>query len=170
VIVGTAASVKDLGRIRLDLVAILDPDRALSRGGLHSGEQALSTWMEASAWAGPKRDGGRVLMQTKHPGHAAIQALVRWDPVPYLLREALRRREAGFAPGHPVFRVEGPEGLERPLAAGPPSPQTLLATPGEKGTVCLVAVSSGDLPAFRQQIQRLAGEGKVTRVQAEPQL
>src|SRR4029077_8855288 len=52
--VGTAAMVKDLGPKRVDLVAILDPDRALTRAGIHAGEQALATWMEAAAWAGPK--------------------------------------------------------------------------------------------------------------------
>jgi primosomal protein N' (replication factor Y) (superfamily II helicase) len=170
VVVGTAASVKELGPTRLDLVAILDPDRALTRAGLHSGEQALATWMEAASWAGPRKDGGRVLMQTRHPGHPAIQALVRWDPVAFLMREALRRREAGFAAGHPVFRVDGPDGLENALASGPARPETLLATAGVGGTVCLVAVSPGDLSAFRELILRLAGDGRVTRVQAEPQL
>jgi primosomal protein N' (replication factor Y) len=170
IVVGTAASVKEFGPTRLDLVAILDPDRALTRAGLHSGEQALATWMEAAAWAGGRVDGGRVLMQTRHPGHPAVQALVRWDPVAFLLREAVRRQEAGFAPGHPVFRVDGPGGLEGALASGPARPETLLATEGAGGTVCLVAVSPGDLSAFRELILRLAGDGRVTRVQAEPQL
>src|SRR5207247_7725309 len=52
VVVGTAAAVKDVGDLRLDLVAILDPDRAMARPGLAAGPQALATWMEAAAWAG----------------------------------------------------------------------------------------------------------------------
>ena len=80
--VGTAASVKDVGPRRLDLVALLDPDRALARPGFHAGEQALATWMEAAAWAGPRSRGGRVLAHTRTPGDPALQALVRWEPVP----------------------------------------------------------------------------------------
>ena len=80
VLAGAAAAVKDVGAPDLDLVAVLDPDRALARPGVHAGEQALATWMEASAWARPRGQGGRVLVQTRRPGHPALQALVRWDP------------------------------------------------------------------------------------------
>src|SRR5439155_26563242 len=90
-IVGTASAVKDAAVPRLDLVAILDPDRALARPGLHAAEQALATWREAAAWAGPRGGGGRVLVQTRRPAHPAIQALVRWEPVPFLREEAARR-------------------------------------------------------------------------------
>src|SRR5439155_24407460 len=100
ILVGTATAVGDVGAVRLDLVAILDPDRALSRPGLHAGERALATWMESAAWAGPRASGGRVLAQTRSPGHPAIQALIRWEPVPFLEAEAARRSDAGFAPGH----------------------------------------------------------------------
>ena len=41
------------------------------------------------------------------PPHAAIQALVRWDPIPFLLAEAARASEAGFPPGSPVYRIAG---------------------------------------------------------------
>ena len=80
--------------------------RSLAPGSM-PGEQALATWMEAAAWAGRRDGGGRVLVQTRHPGHPAVQALVRWEPEPFLLREARARSEAGFPPGHPVFRVIG---------------------------------------------------------------
>src|SRR5205823_8034905 len=112
VTVGTAATVKDVGDLRLALVAVLDPDRALARPGLHAGEQAVATWMEAAAWAGPRAAGGRVLAHTRQPGSPAIQALVRWEPARFLEAEGRRRADAGFPPNHPVFRVEGPPGPE----------------------------------------------------------
>ncbi|HXF56586.1 MAG TPA: hypothetical protein VNO34_03255, partial [Actinomycetota bacterium] len=172
-VVGTAASVRDLGPLRLDLVAVLDPDRALARPGVHAGERALATWMEAAAWAGPRGGGGRVLVQTRQPGHPALQALVRWDPLPYLLEEARRRTEAGFPPGHPVFRVAGGPGLAEALREA--GAETVLATAagdeaGRGGTVCLVAVPPGRLGPFRQAVLALAAEGVVDRVEAEPQL
>jgi primosomal protein N' (replication factor Y) len=160
--------VKDLGPNRLDLVAILDPDRALARPGIHAGEQALATWMEAAAWAGPKSGGGRVLVQTRRPGHPAVQALVRWEPVPFLLSEAARREEAGFPPGHAVFRIAGGAALDALLRAA--GAETVLATAVDELTVCLAAVHPGRGAEFRREVLRLAVEGTVDRVEAEPQL
>jgi primosomal protein N' (replication factor Y) len=168
VLVGTAATVKDVGPVRLDLVAILDADRALARAGVHAGEQALATWMEAAAWAGPRAEGARVLLQTRHPAHPAIQALIRWEPGPFLLAQARARAEAGFPPGHPVFRITGSQAMDAAIAAAGPS--SILTTTAEGGTLCLVAVPPEDLARFRQKILHLAGQGTVTRVEAEPQL
>jgi primosomal protein N' (replication factor Y) len=170
ILVGTAASVNDVGAPGLDLVAILDPDRALARPGVHAGEQAVATWMEAAAWARSKSRGGRVLIQTRHPGHPTIQSLVRWDPMPFLRWELEHRTEAGFPAGHPVFRVAGDASLRDALRTL--SPTTLLATegPGEPATICLVVVAPGALQGFRETVLRLARAGVVSRVEAEPQL
>ncbi len=167
-VVGTAATVKDVGPVRVDLVAILDADRAVARAGVRAGEQALATWMEAAAWAGPRSGGARVLLQTRQPAHLAIQALIRWEPAPFLLEQTRTRAEAGFPPGHAVFRIAGVDALDEPLAAAGGS--TVLSTAVEGGTLCLVAVSPANLARFRQEILRLAGQGTVTRVEAEPQL
>ena len=168
VLVGTASAVKDVGPVRLDLVAILDPDRALRRAGVHAAEQALATWMEAAAWSGPRSGGGRVLVQTRRAGHPAIQALVRWDPLPYLRSEAVRRTEAGFAPGHGVYRISGSSNLPDLLRAA--GAVTVLSTTAERGTLCLVAVPPERLEGFRREVLRLAADGSVDRVEAEPQL
>jgi primosomal protein N' (replication factor Y) len=149
-------------------VAILDADRAMARAGIHAGEQALATWMEAAVWAGARSAGGRVLVHTRHPGHPALQALIRWEPVPFLVAQARTRAEAGFVPGHAVFRIAGSAALEDALAAAGTS--SILTTAGESGTLCLVAVPPEELGRFRQVILRLAGEGTVIRVEAEPQL
>jgi primosomal protein N' (replication factor Y) len=173
VLVGTAAAVKDAGPVRLDVVGLLDPDRALARPGLRAGEQALATWMEASAWAGPRAEGGRVLVQTRNPGHPAVQALIRWEPLPFLLGDGRHRAQAGFPPGCPVFRLalrepeEGPgsESILRDAGA-----HSVLATAAMGLTLCLVAVRPESLPTFRLEILRLAAEGVVDRVEAEPHL
>jgi primosomal protein N' (replication factor Y) len=176
-LVGTAAAVKDVGPVSVDLVAILDPDRALARAGVDAGAQALATWMEAAAWAGPRGDGGRVLVQTRRPGHPAVQALVRWDPVPYLRAEAGRRTEAGFPPRSGVFRVRGSEALPDALrAAGAETVLSTVATTSLPGTgpaiqgltLCLVAVPPTGIDRFRKEVRRLAIEGTVERVEAEP--
>ncbi len=168
VVVGTAAAVKDFGRRRVGLVAILDADRARRRAGLEAPEQVLATWMEAAAWAGPRSGEGRVLAHSREPGDPAVQALVRWDPW-YLHRvERRRREEAGFPLGWPVFRVSGTEALPPGLEAQ--RPLNLLTSGSGGETVCLVTVRPEDLPAFRARIVDLAARGIVERVEAEPRL
>jgi primosomal protein N' (replication factor Y) len=168
VTVGTGASVRDVGPLRLDLVAILDPDRALARAGTHAGEQSLATWMEAAAWAGPRAAGGRALVQTRQPGHPAIQALVRWEPMSYLRSDSEHRTEAGFPPGRPVFRLAG--SVELPDRIRLAGTDVVLVTTHERGTLCLVTVAATDLRAFGDTVRALAVEGVVNRVEAEPQL
>jgi hypothetical protein len=149
-------------------VAVLDADRALVRAGIHAGEQALATWMEAAAWAGPREKGGRILVQTRRPAHPAIQALVRWEPLGFLLLEAQRRRQAGFPAGHPVFRVAGTPELAQAMSRA--GAGTILTTEVEGGTVCLVAVAPDRFAAFKDEVVRLAANGTVIRVEAEPQV
>jgi primosomal protein N' (replication factor Y) (superfamily II helicase) len=168
VMVATAVGVKDFGPRRVDLVGVLDPDRARRRAGLHAAEQALATWMEAAVWAGPRRGGGRVVVHTRDPGDPAVQALVRWDPWHFHRSERRRREEAGFPPGCPVFRLLGAEGIGEALEAL--GPVTLLASRPEDETVCLVALRPEQVPSFRHRVLELIEEGVVRRVEAEPQL
>ena len=167
VTVGTAAEVKDFGGVRLDLVAILDADRARRRPGITAAEQALATWHEAAAWAGPRGEEGRVLVHTRDPADPAIQALVRWDPWHFHRAERRVREEAGFPPGFPVFRVLGRVGLVSELEALRPA--HLLASGHGDETVCLVTLQPEDLPRFRARILELVGTGVATRIEAEPQ-
>jgi primosomal protein N' (replication factor Y) len=170
IVVGGPELVADALPPPLELVGLLDPDRALARPGLRAGEQALATWMEAAAWAGPRDGAGRVLVQTRYPGHPAVQALVRWEPESFLLREARARAEAGFPPGHPVFRVIGSPALSEAMAAAP-GPPRVIGVPGPEGrTVCLVTIRPEDLAAFREHVVGLAVDGTVERVEAEPHL
>jgi primosomal protein N' (replication factor Y) len=168
VVVGTAAAVKDLGPARVQLVGVLDPDRARRRAGLTSPGQALATWMEAAAWAGPRERGGRVLVQTRDPADPAIQALVRWDPWHLHRSEAKRREEAGFPVGYPVYRVTGSHKLESALAQL--QPVHLLATALGSQTVSLVTLRPEAVPRFRERVLAWAQDGTVERVEAEPQL
>jgi primosomal protein N' (replication factor Y) (superfamily II helicase) len=168
VIVGSAAAVKDLGPQRVALVGILDPDRARRRAGLSAPGQALATWMEAAAWAGPRRGKGRVLVQTRDTSDPAIQALIRWDPWHLHRAEAKRRAEAGFPVGHPVFRVVGGPNLERALAEL--LPVHLLTTSLGSQTVSLITLRPEAVTRFRERVRKWAADGTVERVEAEPQL
>ena len=168
VIVGTAAAVKDVGGARVPLVAVLDADRARRRPGLDAPAQTLATWMEAAAWAGPRNEGGRVLVQTREPGDPAIQALIRWDPWHLHRADRARREAAGFPPAFPVFRVAGGPDLEEALAEL--SPVQLLASSSDGEAVCLVTLRPDAVSRFRERALEWAARGLVTRIEAEPQI
>ena len=82
--------------------------------------------------------------------------------------EATHRAEAGFPPGHPVYRMAGRGDLAGELRSA--GATTVLSTSSERGTLCLVAVPPDRLDSFRREVLRLVGEGAIDRVEAEPQL
>ena len=116
ILVGGPESVRDLGPLDLDLVAILDADLAARRPGVSAIERALATWMEAVAWAGSH---GRAIVQSSTPNDPAVQAVVRGSPDRFHRDEVDRRREAGFPVGAPVFRVAGTVGSRRRAPRAP---------------------------------------------------
>ena len=165
IVVGGPDDVRDLGPGGLDLVAILDADRAERRPGLSARERAVTTWMEAAAWAYP---GGRAIIQATRANDPAVQALVRGKPDRFHADEAARRKDAGFPVGSAVFRVAGTGELEPSLAGL--APRTLLVTSVGDRTVCLLALDPETVPAFGRTVRELAVRDVVTRVEAEPHL
>jgi primosomal protein N' (replication factor Y) len=165
VLVGGVEAVKDVGPLRLDLVAILDADLAARRPGLSALERAVTTWFEAAAWARPA---GRVIVQTRRAGDPAIQSLVTGRPERFHRAELARRAEAGFPVGHAVFRVVGTGELVEHLRAL--GPTTLLASGTDEATVCLLALEPGAVGTFGRTVRALAERGVVRRVEAEPHL
>lgn len=164
-LVGGAETVKEVAPPGLDLVGILDADLAERRPGLSAAEHALALWMEAASWAA---GGGRVVVPTRDPGRPAIQSLVQGNPARFIRAEMLRRSEAGFPPGSPVFRIAGTDAVAAALADL--SPIHLLTTSVEGQTICLVTVAPERLPAFGEAVRDLAERNVVVRVEAEPHL
>ena len=169
ILVGGPDDVRDLGPGGLDLVGILDADLAERRPGLAVRERALTTWMEAVAWAYPS---GRAVVQASRAGDPAVQALVRGKPDRFHADEARRRAEAGFPVGSAVFRVVGTADLQGALAdlEASASPTTSLLTSLGDQTVCLLALDPARVPAFGRAVRALAVRDVVTRVEAEPHL
>lgn len=165
ILVGGPESVRDLGPGGLDLVAVLDADLAGRRPGIVGRERAVTTSMEAVAWARPS---GRAIVQTEHPSDPAVQALVRGNPDRFHTDEARRRADAGFPVGAPVFRIAGTPGLEHELEAL--RPITLLTSSAAGQTVCLLALEPGRVPELGRAVRALAARDLVTRVEAEPHL
>jgi primosomal protein N' (replication factor Y) (superfamily II helicase) len=165
ILVGGPDDVRDLGPAGLDLVAILDADLAERRPGLSARERAVTTWMEAIAWAYPH---GRAIVQSSHAGDPAVQALVKGKADRFHADEAARREAAGFPVGSAVFRIVGDRDLEEALR--PFDPLTLLVTSLGDQTICLLALDPEKVPAFGLAIRELAARDVVSRVEAEPHL
>jgi primosomal protein N' (replication factor Y) (superfamily II helicase) len=165
ILVGGPDDVRDFGRGGLDLVAILDADLAERRPGLTARERAVTTWMEAIAWARPD---GRAIVQSSHASDPAVQALVRGNPDRFHADETRRRAEAGFPVGSAVFRIAGSAELDGALAAF--APTTMLSSTVEDQTVCLLALDPARVPAFGRTVRELAAREVITRVEAEPHL
>ncbi|GII53890.1 putative primosomal protein N' [Planotetraspora thailandica] len=95
-------------------VVLLDGWALLGRPDLRAGEEALRRWMNASALARPGAD----VVVLADSAVAAVQALVRWDPVTFAERELADRAELGFPPAVRMAALTGPAAAVREMLAG----------------------------------------------------
>ena len=106
VVVGTQAA---LGRLAAyDFVALVDPDALLGRPGLLTEETAFHTLLDAVAAARP-RPHGRVLVQTRVPGHPGVAALARRDAGVFERHTLAARRRAGLPPYTRLLQASTPD-------------------------------------------------------------
>jgi primosomal protein N' (replication factor Y) len=96
---------------------LLDGWALLGRASLRAGEEAVRRWMNAAALVRPGPAGGRVVV-VADAGLAAVQALVRWDPVTFAGRELAERRELRFPPIARMAAMSGPPSAVRAVLDG----------------------------------------------------
>ena len=106
VYVGTEAVLHRVDRA--DVVAFLDFDRELLAPRYRAGEQAMALLTKAARLLGPRRRGGRLMVQTFMPHHEVIQAALLADPVRLLDAERQRRELLGLPPAAALASVSGP--------------------------------------------------------------
>lgn len=95
---------------------LLDGWALLSRPDLRSAEETVRRWMAASALVRPASRGGTVILLAE-PSAAAVQALVRWDPVTFSERELGERSELRFPPAVAMASLTGSSDALRQLLA-----------------------------------------------------
>ncbi|MGW4002644.1 primosome assembly protein PriA, partial [Streptomyces nigra] len=167
---------------------LLDGWAMLGRADLRSGEEALRRWITASALVRPQEAGGTVVIvaeATLRP----VQALVRWDPVGFAVRELAERAELGFPPVSRMASVSGPPdalaeflaGVELPGDAEVLGPVPLPVTPagrprrpggpppGEQWDRALVRVPPGTGAALAASLKS-ARAARMARGGGEPVL
>ncbi|NQV07998.1 hypothetical protein HQ535_15780 [bacterium] len=103
VIVGSERDLPELGPI--DLAIIIDADGVLRANHYRAGEEGLRVLARVVAAAGRDR-GRRALVQTADPGHPAMTALRRADPVPFLKGEIESRAPLGLPPAGEILVLE----------------------------------------------------------------
>ena len=105
VVVGTEAA---LHRLRgADVVAFLDFDQELLAPRFRAGEQALTLLARAARLVGGRL--GRVLVQTRLPGHEVLDAALHADPGRLASVERGRRAGLGLPPETALAEVSGPQ-------------------------------------------------------------
>lgn len=157
---------------------LLDGWALLSLPSLRAGEETLRRWLAAAALVRP---GGTVLVHADAP-LAAVQALVRWDPVTFAERDLAERAELGFPPavrmaavtGAPgaveslvkgigaAFEVLGPVPLDRPQPQAEDEVRALVRAPRADGALLARALQAAQAGRSARK------EGGAARVQLDP--
>ncbi len=137
VLVGTSAVLHRAARARV--VAFLDFDQELLAPRYRAGEEALALLARAGRVVGG-RD-GRVLVQTRVPGHEVLEAALHADPSRLAVVEEARRAALRLPPETALARVSGPgasafvEQLRDVDLMGPAGDRWLVRAP-DHATLC----------------------------------
>jgi primosomal protein N' (replication factor Y) len=172
VLVGTEALLHRAGPA--EVVAFLDFDQELLAARLRAGEEALALLARASRLVGGRRRGGRVLVQTRLPGHEVLRAATIGDPGVVAAAEEAVRRPLRLPPWGALAQLSGPAAPDAvaALAATGTGP----ATPGSLAPdVDVVGAGNGrwlvraaDHPTLCDALGRLARPAGRLRVEVDP--
>jgi primosomal protein N' (replication factor Y) len=111
VLVTTRGSVLDTPPGPVGAVVLADLDGALRRPTLDAAEDTLRLAVQVASWAAHPvtrsvlPEGGEVVVQSREPGHHAIDALVRWDPGAFWRSEVATRAALRFPPVAVAIRL-----------------------------------------------------------------
>ena len=109
IVIGTEAVLWRLPSVAA--VVFLDFDQELLAPRQRASEQALALLARGARLAGGRRDGGRLVVQTRQPDHPVVQAAVRADPSIVSAVERDSRLDLGLPPYGAQAKISGPGGL-----------------------------------------------------------
>jgi primosomal protein N' (replication factor Y) len=153
-------------------VLLLDAWTLLGRADLRAGEEALRRWLAAAALARPASEGGRVVVVADR-GLAAVQALVRWDPVGAAVRELADRTQLGFPPAARMVALSGSRGAVADVVRAVDGAEVLGPVPEGEGERAYLRVPRSEGAALAQQLRavlatRSARKEETVRVEVDP--
>ncbi len=97
-IIGTQLVAKGHHFERLTVVGVLDADLGLAHGDPRAAEKTFQLLTQVTGRAGRAAKSGRGYLQTHHPDHPVIQAMVEGDREGFYAHELEVRKEAGLPP------------------------------------------------------------------------
>jgi primosomal protein N' (replication factor Y) len=106
VFVGTEAVLHRIQR-RVARVVFLEFDQELLAPRMRAAEEAMALLIRAARLLGHRSDGGRLVVQTRQPGHEVLQAVLHADPAALVAAERDRRSVLGLPPFAALARISG---------------------------------------------------------------
>ncbi len=97
-LVGTQMIAKGLDFPAVTLVGIVSADTSLHLPDFRAGERTFTLLTQVAGRAGRGESPGRVILQTHHPEHPAIQAAAKHDYTGFYAQEIVERRRLGLPP------------------------------------------------------------------------
>jgi primosomal protein N' (replication factor Y) len=158
-----------LGSASAGVTVLPDADAMLGRPALDAAEDALRLWFAAARWS------QRMMVQTREPGHHAVQALVRSDPLGFWQREAPWRAQLRYPPASSLVRL-APRDAETAAAVASDLRDAL--PPGDEvlgpDLAQVLIVKSGDLRGTLSSLAPLrrawSKAGRTVRLDVDPLL
>jgi primosomal protein N' (replication factor Y) len=98
VLIGTQMVTKGLDLPLVTLVGVVSADTGLNLPDFRASERTFQLLTQVAGRAGRGLLGGRVLLQTYHPEHYAIQSAAKHDYDAFYQRELAARRQLGYPP------------------------------------------------------------------------
>ena len=105
ILVGTQMIAKGLDFPQVTLVGVVSADTSLWLPDFRAAERTFQLVEQVAGRAGRGLRGGRVLVQTTNPDHAAIQAAARHDYAAFAKAELDQRLELGYPPFGHLIRI-----------------------------------------------------------------
>jgi primosomal protein N' (replication factor Y) len=173
ILLGTQMIAKGLDFPNVTLVGVINADTALHLPDFRAGERTFQLVAQVAGRTGRGKKGGRVLVQTLSPEHAAIRAAVRHDYPTFAEHELLLRQQLHYPPCGAMIRlvVRGPReetarGTAEELAG------RLKKTAGNESSIRIVGPAPAAIPQPRSnsrvQVQLQASEIDLLRELVEP--
>ncbi len=97
-VIGTQLVAKGHHFEKLTLVGVLDADLGLDRGDPRAAERTFQILTQVTGRAGRASRTGKAFLQTYHPSHPVMQAMVKGDREAFYRHELLAREAGGLPP------------------------------------------------------------------------
>jgi primosomal protein N' (replication factor Y) (superfamily II helicase) len=151
VLVGTQMVTKGHDLPNVTLVGVVNADAALSLPDFRAAERGFQLLVQVAGRAGRRERRGRVLIQTRDPGHAAVRFAASHDVPGFLAHELADRREVGYPPFRRIalLRVDASDEAVARRTAGRLAAHARSTPDASRGTVEVLGPAPAPIARLR---------------------